>query len=230
MFDNETAGTQEALESPQDSVDQGIIQEETTAAAPEEEAGDLFPSTPPPEKAVPAPQAHRAVITGVTAETSAEKGTRYLKFSYQSKETASADALMVFLPLAFIENPQIDAATLSDEPGPISATSGRPGPSERQKYATNVRNSKGDATIQVIKDLAVAQGHSVSLPSPRTFEQFANYLNQLCVGTELVALLKADGGDGEFADRLKTRRFVNFEYADNAKALKGYRKLWQEGQ
>jgi hypothetical protein len=102
--------------------------------------------------------------------------------------------------------------------------------SERAKYARAVRNSKGNGTIESIAKIANEQGHTVSLPIPRTFTALAAYLNELCTGTEIVALLKADGGDGEFADRLRTTGFTSLEYAESPKALKSFRKLWQEGQ
>src|SRR5271156_685775 len=63
----------------------------------------LFPATPPPEKPVSAPQAHRGEITGVSEETS-QGGTRYLKFNWKSKDTAQDDALSVFPPVEYINN------------------------------------------------------------------------------------------------------------------------------
>lgn len=227
MFD-ETAGTQEAFD---DSAPVDTTNAETTLAAEEateEAAGGLFPDTPAPDNPIPAPQAHRGVITGVTAETALNTGTRFLKFSYQSKETANSDNLAIWLPVAYADNPMVDAETLSDEQ-PIKED-GSKGMSERAKYARAVRNKKGTGTIQTIVKMAEDQGHTVSLPAPRTFSQLASYLNQLCTGTEIVALLRAQGGDGEFADRLRTQNFVSQEYADNPKFLKNYRKLWQEGQ
>lgn len=228
MFSDETAGTQEALESPQDSVDQGLQQGEVADTTATEDAGGLFPDSPAPDRAIPQPQAHRGVITGVTAETTPNTGTQFLKFSYRSKETANDDSLAVWLPKAYALNPTLDPATLSDEQS--IKEDGTRGMSERAKYARAVRNSKGTGTIESIAKIANEQGHTVSLPIPRTFTQLAEYLNSLCAGTEIVALLKAEGGDGEFADRLRTQGFTSQEYADNPKFLKNYRKLWSEGQ
>lgn len=219
----------------------------------EEAIGGLFPDTPAPDRATPAPQAHRAQITGVTVETNKDNTATWLKVSYKSLETASDDSLTVFLPQAYIDNPTIDPSTLSTAPGPVGA-SGKAAPSDRQKYAAAVRNSGkaakvgaiighstlpsdgtalGDGTIETIARFAIEQGHRpTSSTTPRTFQQLAEYLNGLTVGTTCVALLLPQGGDGEFADRLRTKRFVSQEFADNILKPfdpvkgRGYRRLW----
>jgi hypothetical protein len=191
-----------------------------------EETTGLFPSSAPPEKPVPTPQAHRGTITGVTVGVSKEKGTRFLQFSYKSLDTAADDVLSVFPPQAYIDNVLIDPATLSDETV-INENTGKPGLSERQKYARNVRNTKGDGTIESIAKLAIDQGHTTNRPLPRTFDQLAAYLNELTTGTEVIALLRAQGGDGDFADRLRVIRFADPANRDNPKFFKGYRKLWE---
>jgi len=246
MTFEETAGTAEAIEtSTGDSPDVGQTMGDTI--------GSLFPDTPAPDRPVPAPQAHRARITGVTAETSKEGETRFLKVSYQSLETAADDSLMIFPPQAYVDNPLIDASALSTET-PVNPNTGRNQMSDRQKYANSVRNSGkvakegsiighstlpsdgtalGDGTIETIARFAKEQGHTVSTATtPRTFDQLAAYLNQLVTGTEVVALLRPQGGDGEFADRLRTQRFVSQEFAENVLKTynpqngRGYRRLW----
>ena len=231
MYD-ETAGTQEALETQGDGTspdETNVLNEgEEEIGQDNEQPGALFPDTPAPDRPIPQPQAHRGVITSVTAEVAPNTGTQFLKFGWKSKETGNDDNLAIWLPQAYAINPMVDSATLSDEQ-PIKED-GTKGMSERAKYARAVRNSKGNGTIESIVKLAIEQGHQVSLPQPRTFNQLASYLNALCVGTEIVATMRAEGGDGDYADRLRTSAFVGFEYASSQKALKNYRKLWQEGQ
>jgi hypothetical protein len=214
---------------------------------------DLFPDTPAPMRAAPVPQAHRVRITGVSVESSKDTLTQWLKISYTSLDTAGDDALTVFLPQQYIDNPAVDPETLSKAPGPIGA-SGRPTPSEHQKYAAAVRNhgkaakagaiiahsmnpsdgnELGDGTLETLIRFAKEQDHKVrSINVPRTFVQVAEYLNGLCTGTECVALLLPQGGDGEFSDRLRTRRFVSPAFAENVlkgydpNKGRGYRRLW----
>lgn len=234
MFDGDEATARQQY--PEGEPEEVSAEEELLGTSMDDAIADLFPDTPAPEKPAPKPQAHRARITGVTLESNAE-GTKWLKFSYQSLENGSDDALTVFPPVAYVNNPMVDPATLSTET-PINPETGRPRMSERQKYAQSVRNSgktktdgtkiPGDGTIETIMRFAKEQGHAVPLAqTPRTFEKVAEYLNALCTGTEVVALLRAQGGDGEFSDRLRTSRFVDFTYADQPKSLKGYVKLWQ---
>lgn len=227
--------------------------DEVLGQSMEETIGGLFPSTPPPDRATPAPQAHRAQITGVTVESNKDNTATWLKVSYKSLETASDDSLTVFLPQAYIDNPTVDPATLSTLPGPVGQ-SGKAAPSDRQKYAAAVRNSGkagkagaiiahstlpsdgtalGDGTIETIARFAIEQGHTPTVTTtPRTFAQLAEYLNGLTVGTTAVALLLPQGGDGEFADRLRTKRFVSQEFAENVLKTfdpvkgRGYRRLW----
>ena len=224
-MDDATA-TERALETETGDGGNGNMSDETSTLA-----GGLFPDTPAPEKPVPQPQAHMGRITGVTAETF-DSGARALKFSWQSLDTAQDDNLTVFPPKEYCDNPQVDPATLSDSDGETRV--GKDGnpyttDSTRVQYAKRVRNKKGDGTIESIIALAIAQGHTVSSSTvPRTFQQVADYLNALCTGTEVIALLRAQGGDGDYADRLRTTRFGNPENAGNPKFFKNYRRLWAE--
>jgi hypothetical protein len=202
-------------------------------AAPEStDTGGLFPNTPPPDKPIPVPQAHRGRITGVTAETGKDNGGRYLQFTWKSLETAQDDNLSVFPPQEYIDNPLVDPATLSTVAPVLNRNDGSgtfEGDSPRVKYAKTVRNSKGDGTIESIVALAISQGHtSGGISTPRTFDEVAAYLNALVVGTDVIALMRAKGGDGDFADRLRTVRFGDPANIDSPKHFKNYRKLWAE--
>jgi hypothetical protein len=223
-----------ATQQERETVDE--TQVDGTLAAENELPGGMFPDSPAPDRVVPAPQAHRGRITGVAIENPKDGGgTPFLKISCKSLETAADDALAVFLPVEYVNNVLVDPATLSKEE--TVTPNGNKAPSPYAKYGQTVRNSgktakdgthiPGDGTLETLIRFATEQGHSVALATPRTFEQVANYLNSLCTGTEVVALMRAKGGDGEFADRLRTIRFVDFTYADGEKSLKDYRKLWK---
>jgi hypothetical protein len=222
----DSAATERALETETGDGGGGIVSDETSTTV-----GGLFPDTPAPEKPVPQPQAHRGRITGVTAETF-DSGARALKFSWQSLENAQDDNLTVFPPKEYCDNPQVDPATLRDDDG-VTKTSPDGSrtyttDSTRVQYAKRVRNKKGDGTIESIIALAIEQGHSVaSSHVPRTFEQVAAYLNELTTGTEVIGLMQAQGGDGEYADRLRTTRFGNPINTSNPKFFRKYRKLWE---
>jgi hypothetical protein len=227
MFD-ETAGTQEALDG---GIDQGPFEnvvEEGFTGLLEGEVGGLFPSTPPPERPLPEPQAHRGRITSVTVQEF-ENGGKGLKFNWKSLENAQDDSLMPFLPQEYIDNPQVDATILSEVAPTINKADGTTfeGDSPRVKYAKSVRNSKGTGVIETIVKYAVAQGHSCVRQQPRTFEQLAAYLNELCTGTDIVALMRAKGGDGDFSDKLRTTAFGSIENVGNTKFFKNYRRLWE---
>jgi hypothetical protein len=226
---------------------------EVLGTSMEETIEGFFPSTPAPDRPAPVPQAHRATITGVSIETNKDQTAQWLKVSYQSLDNGQDDSLTVFLPQAYIDNPLVDATTLSTAPGPIGA-SGKAAPSDRQKYAANVRNSGkaakegaiiahstlpstgealGDGTLETLIRFATEQGHrATTTRAPRTFVEVAEYLNGLLAGTEAVALLLPQGGDGDFADRLRTKRFVSQTFAEeilkpfDPTKGKGYRRLW----
>jgi len=203
--------------------------EATAAIAAEmfDGARGLFPSTPAPDKPIPLPEAHRARIDGVTAETSPNTGTQYLKFSYTSLDTGIQDTLSVFPPTAYVIDPGVDGSTLSDE-RPVKED-GTLGMSERAKYARNVRNTKGDGTIQLISQFAIEQGRVWQGGTAKTFDELAAGLNQLTSGVEVVAFRKADtGGDPQYADRLRTTRFANINTASNPKYYKPpVKRMWE---
>lgn len=231
------------------AVQQEVEVEETVMGEGTETGGsaDLFPDTPAPDRPVPAPQAHRVRITGVTLGAW-PSGDAYLDFHYTSMETAADDKLTVTPPKAYASNPLVDAKTLSTEE--TLSQNGKKVPSEQAQYARSIRNSgrstkkggffpnttlfieagesvPGDGTIETIMRFAKEQGRTVNVAHvPQTIGQVVEYLNALCTGTEAVALLRAQGGDGDFADRLRTQRFVSKEYAEQEGVLKDYRRIW----
>jgi len=187
-------------------------------------AGGFFPNTPAPDKPSPKPQAHRATITGVTTGTSKTKGTPFLSVAFRSLDTGLEDRLDIFPPAAYVANPQVDPNTISDEP--TVKEDGTTGMSERAKYARNVRNSKGDGTIQELVGFATEQGHTTDLGAPTTFDEVGAYLNDVVTNTEVVVSLSADK-DGAFTDRLRARRFSNIVTASNNKYYKNVQRMWE---
>src|SRR5690348_17362075 len=114
MIEETAAAT--ALDTTGDGVDNGMV-----GQSMEEAIGGLFPNTPAPDRPSPAPQAHRARITGVTIENNKDQTAQWLKVSYTSLDNGQDDSLTVFLPQAYIDNPSVDPATLSTAPGAVGA-------------------------------------------------------------------------------------------------------------
>lgn len=211
---------------------------EATQAA----TGGLFPSTPPPKKEAPQPDAHEGRINGVgLIEGDGANGHwTGLKISLSSVNEAFDTDLTVFLPPLYAENPQVDYTTLPT--GEVVTGTNEDGTSysyekgnQQADYAKVVRNSKGDGLIETLFGIASSQGLAQGeFAAPTSAQQLADVLNNLVVGAQVVFTRSADKKpkNPEFADQLRVRRLLNaFEKdgtrtIDNPKRFKNQRKAW----
>lgn len=212
---------------------------EATAAA----VGGLFPSTPPPKKEAPQPDAHEGRINGVgLIEGDGANGHwTALKISLSSVNEAFDTDLTAFLPPAYAADPQVDYLTLPTGEvvtgeNPDGSTYTYTKGNQQADYAKTVRNSKGDGLIETLFNIADSQGlvNGQQFAPPTSAQGLADVLNGLLVGAQVVFTRSADKNpkNPEFADQLRVRRVLNaFEKdgtrtVDNPKRFKNQRKAW----
>lgn len=170
---------------------------------------------PPPE-----PDAHRAAIVSVTSEVY-ETGTTSLNFALTSLDGGFAEEYKIFLPNAFVEDINVDPTTLSDVPVPGKKQS------PRQRYAQVVHNSDNRSELDLLFAIAAEQGRNTDgMERPKTFEDFVNTVNTLFNGLEVIFLRNVEESE-QYGDRLKVRKLVSPTLAHNPKALKKYKKAWE---
>ena len=209
---------------------------EATQAA----VGGLFPSTPPPKKAAPQPDAHEGRVNGVTllSGEGANGAWAALKISLSSVNEAFDTDFTVFLPKLYAANPQVDAETLPTGEIVVDPESGRSYTkgNQREEYAKVVRNSAGDGVIETLFAIAASQGLvQGEFAAPTSAQGLADVLNSLTVGAKVIFTRSADKNprNPEFAGQLRVRRILNpYEKdgtltIDNPKRFKNVRKAWE---
>lgn len=192
--------------------------------------GDDIIQTPALPALVSEPDAHLATISGVSSNTY-DSGATSLDIKATSQHTGSELTLNVWLPSGFVENIQVDPLTLPEEEGDEEA--GIKKNKQRSSYARNIKNTKETATLQKFLKMAADNGRTISalgLKAPTTFEQLVDTLDLLLRDIQVVVLRRPDlkSEDSAYYGQLRVRSMSSPEIIDNAKALKGYRKLWEE--
>lgn len=186
----------------------------------------LFANTPSFDAPIPPPEIHQGVITGVLwVENTNKPGGRFA-VGLKSNNTGAETDLAIFPPLPFIEDIHAPAESYSSV-APINEETGAEGVSESASYARNIRNNQGTGTVQVLMKIAEAQGHTLNgTPEPQDIAGFADQLNTLLAGTEVVFTRSVDKepNDPAFASVLRTRRILEPDVASNPKRMRYYRK------
>lgn len=172
------------------------------------------------------PDAHRAVINGVTLERyDNEKESVAMKFSVTSTDVPTLDQeYSLFLPKMFVENIHVDPNQLPSEEGN----------NQKFQYTLGIANDTKDATLQQLRRIAYEQGRSVAqgTPTPTTIEEYTELFNNLLTGINVVFTRRTDkkADDPRFRNRLKVSNFYSPTIVNSAKSLKNYRKMWLEVQ
>jgi hypothetical protein len=175
--------------------------------------------------------AHRASLDSMELETF-DSGATGLIFQLHSIDEDFDARYSIFLPPLFVENPNITPDELPDEEGD----------KQRTNYAIGISNSQRNATLQVLRQIAVAQkpeaAKELAPPKgqPKTYKDINDFFDQhrtLLAGIELVFSRRPqraknrDGTPNEFAGRLEVKGIHPPEVVNNPKMFKGYRKSWE---
>ena len=183
----------------------------------------LFPDTPTIDKPVPKPDAHRGRINGVALATF-DSGATAIQIALTSIDEGFDDQHSIFLPAGFVADIKVDPNTLpvgeADAEGVVRGN-------QRGQYARTVRNSKGDAELQVLFNIAAKQGRTATTV-PTNIAELTETMNQVLSGVEVVFTRAADKNPAnpQYADRLRVRRIADPETASNPKYYRKLRKAW----
>lgn len=169
------------------------------------------------------PDAHRATVEGVELKRyDNEKGTVSLVVALRSVDDPNLETnLEIFLPKGFVEDINVDAASLPEEEGN----------KQQSSYRIGVANSDGTATLQELRALAKEQGRTAAqvgiTKKASTIDEFADNHSKLLTGLEVIFLRRPDGGDDpRFKNRLRVKQVVSINEQNKPKAFKKYRKAW----
>lgn len=177
-----------------------------------------------PELKVPpqSPQAHQGEITGVTI-FEADSGSVAIEIGLTSLNTGSEDTFRLFVPTDFVDNIGVNPSELPSEDGN----------NQLQQYRIGISNTDKDATLQILRRIALAQGRGAVLEGvarPTNFEGYVNLLNELLSGTQLIYVKAPDkkNDDPRFRKFLRvTGRFHDPADAENPKMFKRAQKMWE---
>jgi len=186
---------------------------------------EAFAATPSFDAPIPPPEIHQGVITGVIwVENTNKPGGRFSVGLKSNNSGIEAD-YAIFPPLPFVDDIYASADSYSTE-APVNEETGKVGISESASYARSIHNNQGTATLQVLMNIARAQGHTTTLDKPTTIDEFATVLGDLLSGTEVVFTRSVDQNpnDPAFAGVLRVRRIMEPEVASNPKRMRYYEK------
>ena len=186
---------------------------------------EAFAATPSFDAPIPPPEIHQGVITGVLWVDNNNKPGGRFSVGLKSNNSGIEADYAIFPPLPFVENIYASADSYSTE-APVNEETGKVGISESASYARSIHNNQGTATLQVLMNIARAQGHTTTLDKPTTIDEFATVLGDLLSGTEVVFTRSVDQNpnDPAFAGVLRVRRIMEPEVASNPKRMRYYEK------
>ena len=171
------------------------------------------------------PDAHRATVEGVELKRyDNEKQTVSLVVNLRSQDDPNLESnLEIFLPKGFVEDINIDAASLPEEEGN----------KQQSSYRIGVANSDGTATLQELRALAKEQGRTAAqvgiTKKAENIEEFADNHSKLLTGLEVIFLRRPDGGaDPRFKNRLRVKQIVSINELNKPKSFKKYTKAWEQ--
>ncbi len=218
-----------------------MTEEVQTQDQVQEQLGEEVVETPSvldtPEIKQPArpPDAHRGRIESVVLTEPNDNGNRAIHITLTSIDTGQADETDIWLPKDFAEDITIDPETLSTgEKDPVTGEVIEP--NQRGSYAMGIANSAKDATLQTLRILAAQVGMAVSPTAkrPTNIEEYVALHGELLTGLELVYTRtppskKRQAENPQYRNVLRVNRFLPIEgTVGNPKALKRYRKAWEE--
>jgi hypothetical protein len=138
------------------------------------------------------PDAHKGSIIAVTQYEAPNTGSKAVQVHLQSNDTGGQDEYTIWVPKPFAEN---TGAFLRRELGIEDLSAGTPDPdrpgklkgNERGQYGAAIKNSAGDASIQVLLSIASKSGRRPTAGLKiETFEEYVEELNKLLEGVEVV--------------------------------------------
>lgn len=166
-------------------------------------------------------EAHQGKIDGVTFDQF-ESGASAFTFAVSSQNVPSvSDTIRVFLPKGWAENIHVDPTTLPAEEKN----------NQQQQYAIGISNSDHTATLEEVRRIAYEQGRTTEgFAAPNTVEEYAEVLNSLLVGVDIVFTRRPNvkAEDPRFRNRLQGSGILNPNVVNNPKMLKKYVKLWEQ--
>lgn len=180
---------------------------------------DLYPSTPAIDKPKVANTLNTGRITGVTEEQT-QAGQTYVKVHLSLLDEGKDVDKAIFFPAAYVEDIFVDPNTLSDEDR-VTA-SGSTAPSDRKSYGQVVRNTSGDAQLQLLGKIASEAGQTIG--SPKTFSKLVQGLNAALQGADVYVTRTPDKNpkNAEFANMLRVRGIFPASTDINTKRFVGF--------
>lgn len=138
------------------------------------------------------PDAHRGQILGVTEYVAPNTGSKAIQVHLQSNDTGGQDDWTIWVPKPFADE---TGKFLRRELGIEDLSPGVPDPerpgklkgNERGNYGSAIKNSAGDASVQVLLSLASKSGRRPAAGTKiETFEEYIGVLNELLEGLDVV--------------------------------------------
>lgn len=195
-------------------------------------ADDVF-DTPAISVPASAPDAHRAVVTGVTLKRlNNEKETAVISIALTSRDVPTLEqTLDIFVPKGYetgiSEGAAFDPNTLPEEEGNKQQTSFRMGFANSEKTASLQRFVFNPDSIA---RKAGRDPRELGLTRATTLEGYVDNISKMLTGVEVIFLRRERGGDDPaFKHQLQVRDLVPAdEYENNPKRFKRYQLAWEQ--
>lgn len=203
------------------------------------DTGEDFFSTP--ELVVPPspPEAHRAVITSVTATTlNNEKQSTKISINLTSRDVPTVErSLDIWIPKAYKEvigSPTFDPTTLAAEPGN----------NQQASYRMGFANSDKKATLQQLvfnpDSVARQAGRDprevgVKTVKPGDLATYVENLNKMLQNVDVVVVMAERGGEPPYNHTMEIKSILSIDTIEtNPKRLLKYRgqdivRMWEQG-
>lgn len=198
-------------------------------------ASDALATGPLPAAPRRDPEAHRALIMGVSLNHNEQRNTYSMLITAISQHTAKDYKYYIPLPKTFVANITVDPNTLSTgTPDPARPGKMLPGTNERETYAIRLQNSDGTGEVQKLRFIAAQNGKTIPKELASQITDIGKWIdvhNVLLTNLPVVMTLKADENPDEpqFANVLRVKGFFNErEVMTNPRALKGYARAWEQ--
>lgn len=180
---------------------------------------DIFETGSLPKPAAK-PDAHEAVINGVTTVTF-DSGATCVQLELSSQNVPLDFNKRYFVPKDFVADIYCDKASLPSEDKNNQLGS----------YVRTIQNDKGDADFQKLRAIAANQGITSAdrgLTKPATFADYVENMNKLLSGLRVIVVRRP--GKDDYADRLEVAAVYGPEVKDEpGKKFRGVdRLMWEQ--
>jgi hypothetical protein len=185
------------------------------------------------------PQAHRALITSVSATTlNNEKQSTKISINLVSRDVPTVErSLDIWIPKGYLEvigSPTFDPKTL---PADYFGKGDPRNNNQQASFRMGFANKDKNATLQLLvfnpNSIARSAGRDpvevgVKAVKPGDLDTYVENLNKMLEGVEVIMLLKERGGEPPYNHTMEVKKILSADTDDpkNVKLFKGYQLAW----